>query len=63
MKNADPKVKELMEAFGPLRRVFAINEPLPIADGSPLSRCIPGIWPTWGEFKRVVRAVKAFETE
>ena len=54
-------VKEAVEAFDPFRRIFAINKQLKPDDNTPFIRFVAGVWPTWGDFKRLVNAMKRLE--
>ncbi len=43
--------KKAIQTFQRLERVIA---PLNIPDERPLRDMLPGVWPTWGEFKRLM---------
>lgn len=58
------RVKELIEAADVFKRVLAINHPWDheMYDDQYLSRYIPGVWPRWGEFRRLLHAISAFSS-
>lgn len=53
---------ELAKAIDPFRRVIAIIDALPQGhvpgDGEPLRNVLPGVWPTLGDLRTLVKAVK-----
>ena len=53
---SDP-TKDLAKAAEPFQRVLRVMASLDIADDTPLRKVIPGAWPTWGEFKRLMEAL------
>ena len=42
----------------PFKRVLKVMEPLKLPDEMPLSGALPGVWPTWGEFKRFMESLE-----
>jgi len=53
---------ELIAAADPFKRVLAINHPwLNNSDDMGLRDFIPGVWPTWGEYKRLMTAISLIE--
>jgi hypothetical protein len=54
-------VANLHNAAEPFLRVLRMMERLPIPSSCPLREVIPGEWPTWGEFKRLMEAVSSIE--
>lgn len=53
---------ELIAAAEPFKRMLAINHPwLNNSDEKPLHDFTPGVWPTWGEFKRLMTAISVID--
>lgn len=51
--------QELREALEPFLRVYRVNEPLALDPELGLRDVLPGVWPTWGNLERLMRAAKA----
>jgi hypothetical protein len=53
-----PELKELLSAVDPFARLVRLHEGLNVPDELPLSRIVPGVWPSVGELRRLVIAVQ-----
>lgn len=55
-------LNNLLKAAEPFKRVLAINHPwLNNSDDRPLRDFIPGVWPTWGEYKLLMTAISMID--
>lgn len=56
-----PNGKALKKAIDPFQRVVRLNAPIEdtIPTDASLREVIPGVWPSWEDLKRLVKAVEA----
>jgi len=54
-------ISDLLAAADPFIRVLAIADSLPSGaqDGSPLYHNLPRVWPSLGDLRKLIKAVKA----
>lgn len=57
MKKA-PSIREIRAAAKPFSGVLSMNEPLNLPDEMPLRDMLPGVWPTVGELRKLIAAIK-----
>jgi len=58
-------ISDLLAAADPFIRVLAIADSLPSGaqDGSPLYHNLPRVWPSLGDLRKLIKAVKAANAE
>ena len=56
---ANKMVPQTTDPADPFQRVIRLMAPLDIEDDRPLRSVLPGVWPTWGEFKRFMESLNA----
>lgn len=58
LKKANDRLIAITKAAEPFISMYKINHPWHKSnDQEPLCTYTPGVWPTWGEFKRFIRAI------
>jgi hypothetical protein len=45
--------KQILDVMDPFARVERINRDLNISDDTPLIDVLPGVWPTYGDIKKL----------
>lgn len=50
---------ELAAILDPFQRLYLLNQPLEPRADAHLSRYIPGVWPSWGEFAKLVASYRS----
>lgn len=54
---SDRTKEDFYFASAPFRSLLGVMKPLNLDDERPLRDVLPGVWPTWGEFKVMMKSM------